>query len=115
MRRLLKDDSGQLILIACISTAAALVLIAMYGFYIAGTGENSINRENANSYFYYDSIRDNLRNIAQNPNNITLKNDMKAFALLHGYSLDFVCINNNTAIIFRDGDLLINEYTKISC
>ncbi len=53
MRKFLKDDSGQLILIACVAIAAALVTIATYGFYMEGTGENSINRENANSYFYY--------------------------------------------------------------
>ncbi len=115
MRKFLKDDSGQLILIACVAIAAALVMIATYGFYMEGRGENSINRENANSYFYYDSIRDNLILVGQNTNNAILKNDMKSFALLHGYSLDFVCTNHNTTIRFVDRDLQINEITNIGC
>ncbi len=115
MRRFSDDDSGQLILIACVSIAVALVLIATYGYYTIGTGEDSINREDMNSYYYYNSIRDNYYNISHDQNNITFKNDLKAYALLHGYSVDFVCNGGNTTIIFMDRDIQIKEDTAVSC
>ncbi len=113
MRRFVDDDRGQLILIACVSVAAALVLIATYEYSTLGTGENSINRETMNSYYFYDSIRDRYSQIY---NNITYKdsihvyeNDLKKFALLHGYSVDFVCTGNNRTIVFFDKDIKIRE------
>ncbi len=109
MRRFSDDDSGQLILIACVSVAAAIVLIAMYEYSTLGTGENSINRENMNSYYYYGSIRDKYKNLSE-PDKLPFENDLKAFALLHGYSVDFVSVcNNNTKIIFIDKDIKIEE------
>jgi hypothetical protein len=117
MRKFLDDDSGQLILIACVSIAVALVLIATYGYYTIGTGEDSINREDMNSFYYYHSIRDNYMNISHNDQNaiIVFENDMKAYALLHGYSVDFVCKDKNTTIIFMDRDIQINEDMGVSC
>ncbi len=117
MRRFSEDDKGQLILIACVSIAVALVLIATYGYYTIGTGEESINREDMNSFYYYENIRDNYFNVSNypNPNDITaFENDMKKYALLHGYSVDFgVCSNGNTTIIFMDKDIQIRE--AVSC
>ncbi len=121
MTRFIDDESGQLILIACVSVAAALVLIATYEYSTLGTGENSINRETMNSYYFYDSIRDRYSPIY---NNITYKdsihlyeNDLKKFALLHGYSLDFVCSNDrHKIIIFMDKDIKIEEKMgEVSC
>ncbi len=115
MRRFIDDDSGQLILIACVSIAAALVLIATYGYYTIGAGEDSINREDMNSFYYYHSIRDNYMNISSKDlNNITLKNELKSSAILHGYSVDFgVCSYGNSTIIFIDKDIQIREV--VSC
>ncbi len=114
MKRFSVDDRGQLILIACVSIAVALVLIATYGYYTIGAGEDSINREDMNSFYYYHSIRDNYMNISNNQNSVTLKNEMKASALLHGYSVDFgVCSNGNSTIIFIDKDIQIRE--EVSC
>ncbi len=111
MRRFSDDDSGQLILIACVSVAAAIVLITMYGYSTLGTGENSINRENMNSYYYYDSIRDNYPNKdLPESDKLRFEKDLKAFALLHGYSVDFKCNNNNNnEIMFIDKDIEIKE------
>ncbi len=116
MRRFLEDDSGQLILIACVTIAAALVLTATYGYYTIGTGEDSINREDMNSFYYYHSVRDNYINISsEDPNNITLKNELKAYAQMHGYSVDFVCNGVNTTIIFIDKDIQIKEDSGVPC
>ncbi|MCX9074162.1 MAG: hypothetical protein OIN88_05810 [Candidatus Methanoperedens sp.] len=121
MRRFKDDETGQLILIACVSVAAALVLIATYEYSTLGTGENSINRETMNSYYFYDSIKDRYSPIY---NNITYKNsidvyenDIKKFALLHGYSVDFVCSNDrHKTIIFIDKDIKIEEKMgEVSC
>jgi hypothetical protein len=118
MKRFLDDDRGQLILIACVSVAAALVLITMYEYSTLGTGEKSINRENLNSYYFYDSIEDRYSQVYQEyqTNSVTVfENDLKRFALLHGYSLDFVCAGGNKKIIFVDKDIKIEELTGISC
>lgn len=115
MRRFIVDDSGQLILIACVSVAAALVLIAVYEYSTLGTGENSINRENLNSYYFYDSIRKEYSGIYNNTDKndiLTFENEIKKFALLHGYSVDFICTNNtngNRTIVFIDKDIKIRE------
>lgn len=114
MKRFSDDRSGQLILIACVSIAAALVLIATYEYSSLGTGENSINGENRNSYYFYDNIRERYSEVYTDYNyNITaikaFEKDLKGFALLHGYSLDFVCKGENKKIIFIDKDLKIEE------
>ncbi len=111
MRRFKDDDRGQLILIACVSVAAALVLIATYEYSTLGTGENSINRENLNSYYFYDSIRERYSKIYNHSNyNVPLfENELKKFALLHGYSVDFECTGNNRTIVFNDKDIKIKE------
>ncbi len=98
------------------------MLITTYEYSALGTGENSINRENSGSAYFYMNIMDRYTNIyynnaswdSSNPKNLTyFENDMKDFALLHGYSLDFVCnINSNnttTRIIFVDKDLRTEE------
>ncbi len=120
MRRFKDDESGQLILIACVSVAAALVLIATYEYSTLGTGENSINRETMNSYYFYNSIREKYSPIY---NNITYKddiqvyeNELKEFAILHGYSVDFVCKDKHKTIIFIDKDIKIEEKMgEVSC
>jgi hypothetical protein len=112
MRRFIDDESGQLILITCVSVAAVLVLIATYEYSTLGTGENSINRENLNSYYFYDSIRERYSQIYTNhtKDDITLfENELKEFAILHGYSVDFMCTGNNRTIVFIDKDIKIRE------
>ena len=109
MRRFINDESGQLILIACVSVVAAIVLIATYEYSTLGTGENSINRETMNSYYFYDSIRENYNLTYSNPNHAVFENELKEFSLLHGYSVDFVCNNNHKKVIFIDKDIKIEE------
>ena len=93
------------------SVAAALVLIATYEYSTLGTGENSINRENLNSYYFYDSIRERYLEIYNNSNyDVPLfENELKKFAILHGYSVDFVCTGSNRTILFVDKDIKIKE------
>jgi hypothetical protein len=112
MRRFKDDDSGQLILIACVSVAAALVLIAVYEYSTLGTGENSINRENMNSYYFYDSIRERYNQTYMRPDHAVFENELKEISLLHGYSVDFVCTDTNRTIVFIDTDIQIKEEIK---
>lgn len=109
MRRLTDDDSGQLILIACVSVAAAIVLISIYEFSTLSAGEDSINRENLNSYYYYGSIRETYNQTYLLTNHTVFETDLKKFALMHGYSVDFVCTGVNKTIIFVDKDIKIQE------
>ncbi len=116
MEKFPDDDRGQLILIACVSIALALVLIAIYEYSTLGTGEKSINRENMNSYYYYNSIRDRYSEIY---NNYTYRDsiaifekDLKEFALIHGYNAAFECIDGDTKLIFIDTDIKIEEELK---
>ncbi len=112
MRRFSDDDSGQLILIACVSVAAALVLISIYEYSTLGTGEKSINRETLNSYDYYNNIRDRYVNLSDSGyrNNIApYETELKEYALLHGASVDFIHNGTQVKIIFIDKDLKIEE------
>lgn len=103
------DDSGQMILMTCVSIVLALILITIYGYSSLGTGEGSINRENMNAYYYYDNIRDRYTEVYKSPDADIFKKDIKDFALLHGYSVDFVCNKGNSKIIFVDKDIRIEE------
>lgn len=117
MRKFFDDDSGQLILLACVAVVLSIVLIATYEYSTLGTGEKSINRENINAYYFYQSIRDRYINIYNdhdydfgNAKNITFfEKELKEFALLHGYSIDFIHNGEVTKIIFIDEDLKIEE------
>ncbi len=113
MRRLLDNDSGQLILIACVFVVFSLILIATYEYSALGTGEKSIIRENMNSYYFYDSFRERYSQIYNNYTYIDripeFENEFKDFALLHGYSVDFVCSDQNRTIVFTDKDIYIRE------
>lgn len=109
MRKFLDNDSGQMMLIACVSVVLALMLITIYGYSSIGTGEGSINSENMNSYYYYNSIRDRYTEIYNNPDVAMFEKEIKEFALLHGYSVDFVCNRGNSKIIFVDKDIRIEE------
>jgi hypothetical protein len=113
MRRFSDDDSGQMILIACVSIAAALVLISAYEYSTLGTGEKSINRETLNSYDYYNNIRDRYVDLYNNPDYqgaITpYETELKEYALLHGSSVDFIHNGTKVRIIFIDKDLKIEE------
>ncbi|CAG0976293.1 MAG: hypothetical protein OIN86_07820 [Candidatus Methanoperedens sp.] len=111
MKRFINDESGQLILIACVSVAAALVLIATYEYSTLGIGENSINRETMNSYYFYDSIRERY-NATSDLDRAVFENELKEFSLLHGYSVDFVCKDNYRNIVFIDKDIKIEEQMK---
>lgn len=112
------DDSGQFLLITCVGVSIALVMMATYEYSTMETGEMSINRENMNSFYYYESIRDNYVPIYNdstyldftNPKNRTVfENDMKNLALLHGYSVNFIHNGSKTTILFGDKDVTIEE------
>jgi hypothetical protein len=112
VRRFSDDDSGQMILIACVSIAAALVLISTYEYSTLGTGEKSINRETLNSYDYYNNIRDRYVDLYDSGygNNIApFETELKEYALLHGASVDFIHNGTQVTIIFMDKDLKIEE------
>jgi hypothetical protein len=113
MKRFSDDDSGQMILIACVSIAVALVLISTYEYSTLGTGEKSINRETLNSYDYYNNIRDRYVDLYMNPDYqgvITpYETELKDYALLHGASVDFIHKGTQVTIIFIDKDLKIEE------
>ena len=118
MRRF-DDDTGQLILVACVTVVLAIVLMTTYEYSTLGTGEKSINRENMDSTYYYQDVRERYINIYDNPdylnltdpNNITVyENEMKDLAILHGYSLDFVKDGpKKTTIVFVDKNIRIEE------
>lgn len=124
MKKFLKDDNGQMILIACVFIVLSLVLIAIYEYSTLGTGEASINRENIDSFYYYKNIRERytrVYNSDQNssywdfsrPNNITLfEKELKQFALQHGYGLSIIRNNTQAKIIFVDKNLKIEETIK---
>lgn len=124
MKKFFNDDNGQMILITCTSIVLALILIAIYEYSILGTGDTSINRENADSFYYYENIRERylyIYNSDQNsdywnfdkPTNITLfEKELKQFALLHGYSLTITRNDIEVRIIFIDKDLIIKETIK---
>ncbi len=103
------NDSGQMILMTCVLIALALVLITIYGYSSLGTGEGSINRENMNAYYYYDSIRYRYEQIYESPDVGTFEKEIEGFALLHGYSVEFSCKGNNSKITFVDKDIRIEE------
>ena len=90
---------------ACVSVAVAIVLISVYEFSTLSAGEDSIIRENLNSYYYYSSIRESFLL----SNDTIFETDLKNFALMHGYSVDFVCKGGNRMIMFVDKDINIQE------
>ncbi|KCZ72648.1 hypothetical protein ANME2D_01079 [Candidatus Methanoperedens nitroreducens] len=118
MKKLFNNDSGQLILIACVSVVLAIVLIAVYEYSTLGTGEKSINRENMDSFYYYKNIRERYTDIYKKSNYLDINNtrnltvfekELKEFALLHGYSVDFIRDGTNATIIYLDKDIKIEE------
>jgi hypothetical protein len=71
---------------------------------------NTIKRENVNSFYYYNNIRETYSGVYSDTNNVTaFENDLKSFALIHGYSVDFTCSHGNKTIIFIDTDIIIEE------
>ena len=113
------DDTGQLILIACVTVVLAIVLMTTYEYSTLGTGEKSINRENMDSTYYYQDVRERYINIYSNPeylnysepNNLTVyENEIKDLAILHGYSIDFIHDGpKKTTIVFVDKNIRIEE------
>jgi len=108
-----EDDEGQLILIACVIITITIVLIMSFEYSTLVTGEKSIKRENMNSVYYYESIRDRYVNIYNDPDyldNLDMyESEIIALAQLHGYSVDFVHNNLTTTIVFVDKDMRIEE------
>lgn len=113
-----EDDKGQLILITCITIVIALVLIATFEYSTLVTGEKSIKRENMNSAYYYNSLRERYANIYNDPdyhddspkNLSVFEKEIKNLALLHGYSVDFIHADDSkTTIVFVDKDMRIEE------
>jgi hypothetical protein len=108
-----EDEEGQLILIACVIITITIVLIISFEYSTLVTGEKSIKRENMNSVYYYESVRDryvNIYNEQDYEDNLDMfENEIKALALLHGYSVDFVHNNSKTTIVFVDKDMRIEE------
>lgn len=120
MKTFHQDEKGQLILGACVSIVVAMILIAAYEYSILSTGENSINHENKESTYFYINMRDTYSGIYRdtsrdflnmsNPSNITVfEKEMKEFALLHGYSVEFQRDDVKATIIFIDKELRIKE------
>lgn len=119
MRKFYNNEEGQIILSGCMTIVVAIILMTTYTYSILWTGEGSIDTENRDSFYYYNSIKDNYLNMPSNidNNNVTIyENQLKDFALLHGYSLNFlhkdVNFNKNTTIIFTDKDIKIIEKLK---
>lgn len=114
------DDSGQIILLACVSIAICLILITIYEYSTFTTGEGSINRENVESTYFYTNIRDRYTNVYndeyldtnKSTNITTFEREMKKFALLHGYSIDFIRNESSATIIFVDKDMKIIDEIK---
>lgn len=115
MKQLLDDDKGQMILMTCVAIALALILISVYEINALSTGEGSINREDMDSFYYYNSVRERYNDMQTNPDlmsNVSeLENEFRQVAVLHGYSVNFVHKNNGTQtqIMFVDKGLTINE------
>ncbi len=118
MRKFHEDEGGQLILLACVSIVIAIVLIATYEYTTLWAGETSINHETSDSFFFYRSARDRYEkiynntdylNLSKSPNITVFEREMKTFAILHGYSMDFVRNDTHARIIFIDKDLRIDE------
>lgn len=104
------NDKGQMILLSCVFVTLALTLIGIYEYSILDTGENSINRENVDSFYYYKNIRDRYTSVYEGQSNVTtFENELEEFALLHGYSLNFLHGDTQVRIIFVDKDLRIEE------
>ena len=108
MKKIFENESGQLILIACVSIVMALVLIAIYESYTLSTGENSIKSENRDSFYYYMDIRNKYTDILDD-NKGKFELELKQLSLLHGYSVDFIHNGTKTTIIFFDKDIRIVE------
>ena len=108
-----EDDKGQLILIGCVIITVTIVMIISFEYSTLVTGEKSIKRENMNSVYYYESVRDRYVNIYNNPDykdNLDMfESEIIALAQLHGYSVDFVHNNLTTTIVFVDKDIRIEE------
>lgn len=110
------DDSAQMILITCVSIVLALVLIVVYEFSALETGEQSINRENMDSFYYYKNIRDRYVDVHKYPSSTDIsvfEKELKEFAILHGYSVYFESGVMQIKIIFVDKDLRIEEIIEI--
>lgn len=114
----LNDETGQLILIACFTVVVAIILMVSYEYSTLSTGENSINRENMDSTYYFHDVRERYINIYNDPdylnysepNNLTVfENEIKDLAILHGFSIDFIHDGPKTTIVFVDKDVRIEE------
>lgn len=116
-KNIFDDDNGQLVLMACLSIAIFLVLISVYEYSTLTAGGGSINRENMGSTYFYIDLRDRYENVYSNTylnmsktTNITVfEKEMREFALLHGYSVNFIRNETTATIIFVDKDMKIIE------
>lgn len=115
--KIIKDDNGQMILITCLSIAIILILISIYEYSTMMTGEGAINKENSESTYFYINARDRYAkiyndeylNLSKTTNITIFEKEMKAFALLHGYSVSFIRNDTSAKMIFIDKDMRIIE------
>jgi len=115
--KIIKDDNGQMILIMCLSIAVILMTISIYEYSAMMTGEGSINKENSESTYFYINVRDRYENVyndeylnlSKKTNITTFEKEVKEFALLHGYSVNFIRNDTSAKIIFIDKDMRIIE------
>ena len=115
--KIIKDDNGQMILITCLSIAIILILISIYEYSTMMTGEGSINKENSESTYFYINARDRYMkiyndeylNMSKTTNITIFEKEMKEFALLHGYSINFIRNDTLAKMIFIDKDMMIIE------
>lgn len=115
--KIIKDDSGQMILITCLSIAVIMVMISVYEYSTMMTGEGSINKENSGSTYFYINARDRYEkiyndeylNLSKTTNITIFEKEMREFALLHGYSINFMRNDTSAKIIFIDKDMRIIE------
>ena len=115
--KIIKDDNGQMILIMCLSIAVILIMISIHEYSTMMTGEGSINKENSESTYFYINAReryvkiynDEYLNLSKTTNITIFEKEMKEFALLHGYSVNFIRNDTSAKIIFVDKDMRIIE------
>lgn len=123
MVALLKDDRGQLILIACAVIAISIVLMATYEYTVMGAGQKVIKNEVRGAPYYYMNGRDAYLDFLEaewanssDPSTMHGKmrgyeKDIKILASQHGYSFDFLPNETSPFIIFADKDMIIKRRT----
>lgn len=125
MVALLRDDRGQLILIACAMIAISIVLMATYEYAVMGAGQGVIKNEVRGAPYYYMSGRDAYLELFEaewaNSSDLStmqmkmrgFERDIKNLTARHGYSFDLLPNETSTSqyvdIVFADKDMVIKR------